>query len=214
MRVGDQAFEALRAAILSGEFTSGYRLQIRDLAADLGISVMPVREAIKRLEEIGLAESLPYRGAVVKSLSASELRHVYQVRRLLEIEAAELGAQQVAEEALGRMRTAFDEMRRALEREDVAEYLDQDEQILIALYAEAANPVLLETIQGLWYRCRQFKIVGARREISSGQHEMLLTFQRRLIDAAEQGDAAAAREITAESLDAATERITDALDAH
>lgn len=211
VRVGDQAFEAMRAAIMSGEFSSGHRLQIRDLAADLGISVMPVREAIKRLEEMGLVESIPYRGAVVKALSPAELRSVYAVRRMLEVEAAELGAANAGDETVARMRAAYGAMQRALDDEDVAEYLDQDEVILDALYSESGNPVLLETIHSLWYRCRPFKIVGARREVGSGEVEPLLAFQRRLIEAVDARDARAAREITAESVDAATARITDAL---
>src|SRR5699024_2740299 len=92
-RVGDQAYDALHTAIVTGEYEAGRRLQIRDLAADLGISVMPVREAIKRLEEVGLVETQPYRGAIVKELSRSELLQIYAVRGLLEIEAASLGAE-------------------------------------------------------------------------------------------------------------------------
>src|SRR5699024_4981041 len=79
-RVGDQAYDALHTAIVTGEYEAGRRLQIRDLAADLGISVMPVREAIKRLEEVGLVETQPYRGAIVKELSRSELLQIYADR--------------------------------------------------------------------------------------------------------------------------------------
>lgn len=211
-RVGDQAFEAIHAAIMNGDFPGGYRLQIRELAENLGISVMPVREAIKRLEEMSLVESLPYRGAVVKTLTPEELRNVYAVRKLLEVEAATLGAANVGERTLHRMQRAFDAMVDALDREDVAEYLDHDEEILIPLYADSGNPVLLETIRTLWYRCRPFKIVGARREIRSGQRDPLLTFQSRLIEAVRAGDAQAACEITASSVDTAAERITGALD--
>ena len=52
----DQVYTVIREAILHGEMPAGTRLRVRDLAAQVGTSVMPVREAIRRLEEAGLAE--------------------------------------------------------------------------------------------------------------------------------------------------------------
>ena len=89
--LADQVYAALHEAIMSGELPAGSRLRIRDLAEQVGTSVMPVREAIRRLEEAGLAEREPHKGAVVKGLTLEELVHVYGVRRLLEGEAARLG---------------------------------------------------------------------------------------------------------------------------
>lgn len=66
-RVSDRAFDALYTAIIHGDLEAGSRLQVRDLAESLGTSMMPVREALNRLEEFGLVETLPYRGAVVKT---------------------------------------------------------------------------------------------------------------------------------------------------
>ena len=74
-RVGDQVFSAIHTAILRGELRAGARLRIRDLADELGTSVMPVREAIRRLEEIGLVEMvrmLWHRCRSYKSLGAEQ----------------------------------------------------------------------------------------------------------------------------------------------
>src|SRR6266516_7131333 len=87
----DQVFTASHEAIMSGEMPAGYRLRIRDIAAQVGTSVMPVREAIRRLEEAGLAERVPHKGTVVRGLTLDELVHVYDVRRVLEAEAAQIG---------------------------------------------------------------------------------------------------------------------------
>src|SRR5699024_658863 len=76
-RIGDQVFEAMQASILNGDYRSGQRLRIRQLAAELGTSVMPVRESLARLEEVGLVETRPHRGAVVKTFTAEELLQVY-----------------------------------------------------------------------------------------------------------------------------------------
>ena len=86
----------IHEAIMSGDLPAGSRLKVRDLAAQVGTSVLPVREAIRRLEEAGLAERSPHKGAVVKGLTLEELVHVYDVRRLLEVAAARSGAERIS----------------------------------------------------------------------------------------------------------------------
>lgn len=210
-RVGDQAYEALHNAIVTGEYIAGRRLQIRDLAAELGISVMPVREAIKRLEEVGLVETQPYKGAVVKEVTQDELLQIYAVRRLLEVEAARAGAAVVRKSDIARLRSMYKKLVKAIERDDVIEYLDLDEEMLTVIYAASGNKVLVETIRSLWDRCRFYKIVGARGELSDGIVAHLLEYQQKLIEAVEAGDADRAAQITFDSIDAATQRITIAM---
>jgi DNA-binding GntR family transcriptional regulator len=84
----DRVFDTIHAAIMSGELPAGMQLKVRDLAQQVGTSVMPVREAIRRLEESGLAVREPHKGAVVKTLTMDELVQTYEVRILLEVEAA------------------------------------------------------------------------------------------------------------------------------
>lgn len=210
-RVGDQVFEAIRDAIMKGEYPAGQRLQIRHLATELGISVMPVREAIKRLEELGLVEALPYRGAVVKRFTSEELRQVYAVRRILEVEATTLGASGLTEDDIPRLRAVLERMGESLAQGRVIDYLDQDEEFLSVIYSAAGNPILMEMIDVLWRRCRSYKILGARRELDSGQADLLLLHQERLMEAIADGDPQLAGQITSESLDAATARIGSAV---
>ncbi|MDE2571858.1 MAG: GntR family transcriptional regulator, partial [bacterium] len=82
--LGDQVYEAMRRWILDGTLAPGTPLRIRQLAASLGTSTMPVREAIQRLEENGLVVTRPHKGAVVAGLSVRELRDFYGVRIVLE----------------------------------------------------------------------------------------------------------------------------------
>lgn len=210
-RVGDKAYEALHAAIVTGEYEAGRRLQIRDLAADLGISVMPVREAIKRLEEVGLVETAPYKGAIVKELSRSELLQIYAVRGLLEMEAARLGAAHVTVDELEQLEQLYISLGQAVGRDDVIEYLDLDEQMLSIVYGASGNEVLMEQIRSLWDRCRAFKIMGARGGLSEDIAVKLLQYQSALIEAIRKGDCDAAVEITEASIESATQRIEIAL---
>jgi len=208
----DRVFTAIHEAIMSGELPAGARLRVRDLAAQVGTSVMPVREAIRRLEEAGLAERVPHKGAVVKGLTLVELEHIYDVRILLESEAAELGGGAVTPESCERMWQLRDDMLRAVDDHRIVDALNHDEALLTILYAAAGNPVLLDMIRGLWQRCRPYKILGARRALESPDGSTLWTFQPRIVEAARSHDGAAAAALTRESLRSARARIEQTLD--
>lgn len=211
-RIGDQVFEAMQASILNGEYRSGQRLRIRQLAKALGTSVMPVRESLARLEEVGLVETSPHRGAVVKTFTAEELLQIYSVRRILEVEATVQGVQKLTEAGRRLLDDEFSAMGSALEHDDASAYLDHDEELLATIYTAAGNPVLVETIRTLWLRCRAYKLVGNRREIAAHALNPLLKHQRSLMDAVDAGDPEAAAAVTEESLDDAIDRIRSVLE--
>lgn len=207
----DRVYAAIHEAIMSGELPVGTQLKVRDLAEQVGTSVMPVREAIRRLEESGLAVRSPHRGAVVKGLTVDELEDVYDVRLVLETEAARLGASRITRKSGAAMRREYDKLMRAVAQGRLVDALNHDEAILAVLYECAGNPVLADIISGLWQRCRAYKIRGAQRaqEQSDGT---LWAFQPRIVEAAEQQDPGAAADITRESLLSAKARIRATLD--
>lgn len=84
----DQATGAIREAILTGRLEPGEPFSISGLAAMLGTSVIPVREALQRLAVHGLIQFRPARTAVVAPMSAADLREIYRLRTLLEVDAA------------------------------------------------------------------------------------------------------------------------------
>ena len=210
-RVADRAFTAIHDAILDGEIPGGAPLRIRPLADQLGTSVMPVREAIKRLEELGLAVSLPYRGAVVKEFTAAEMLELYEVRRLLETEAAHRGAEAADDALVEQLRRHREEMADALGAGEIRRFLDADEAFLAALFTAGGNTSLRETVESLWVRCRAYKLVGARQEHESAGADALLAFPDQLLASAAARDGHGARRAIADSLDASMARIRRAL---
>jgi len=203
----DRVYSAIREGIRSGEFPAGARLRLRDLAAQLGTSPMPVREAIGRLEQNGLVVRVPHRGAVVADLTPVELAHVYATRLLLEVEATRLGCGAVGATDLAAMRTAYGRMVEAVSAGRVAEALDYDEELLTTLYTAGGNPVLVGLVEDLWQRCRAFKLLGADAADSFAPEAGAWSTQRRLLEAAEAHDVGAAVAVTRESLESSQQRI-------
>ena len=203
----DQVYAVLHQAIVSGELPAGSRLRVRDIAAQVGTSVMPVREAIRRLEEAGLAEREPHKGAVVKGLTLEELVHVYGVRRLLEGEAARLGAERITAGDCERMQAEYDLMASAIRERRVVDLLDHDEALLTILYTASGNPVLVNLIRTLWQHCRAYKLVGAQGTLEAEGDDSLWRYQKDLVAAAREQDGAGAQSVSDASLDNATQRI-------
>jgi len=168
---------------------------------------MPVREAIRRLEEAGLAKREPHKGAAVTGLTLEELVHVYDVRRLLEGEAARLGTERITPEDCDKMQTEYDLMVTAIAERRVVDVLDHDEALLTILYKASGNPVLVDMIKTLWQRCRAYKTVGAQGTLDAERDESLWRYQKDLVAAARNHDGAAALSVSDASLDNATQRI-------
>ena len=80
----------LKSKIINGELVSGNRIWADELAEDLGVSIAPVKEALLILSGEGLINNIPRRGSVVRSFSLTEMYELYDVRRLVEIEALEI----------------------------------------------------------------------------------------------------------------------------
>ena len=172
-RVSDRAFDALYTAIIHGDLEAGSRLQVRDLAESLGTSMMPVREALNRLEEFGLVETLPYRGAVVKTFSQGELLEIYSVRTLLESQAVKLGIGQCDGVCVKQLEEKLQQIQQALDAQDPAGFLDAEEAMLTCVFERAGNQTLMSFIRTLWARSRYYKMVGVRDVFETGNVALL-----------------------------------------
>ena len=204
--VADQVYEVLENAILTGKLEAGSPLRVRDMAAMVGTSVMPVREAIRRLEEAGLATRVPHRGAVVKTFTVAELIHIYDVRTTLEVDATRKGTPHVSKSDIRQMMTSLRRMQKAVDEGRIIDALDFDEELLRTLYRASGNPVLVNVIETLWLQCRPYKVIGATEALDKHDNS-LWTPQPTLVDAVKAGDVEAATQITAESLASARRRL-------
>ena len=121
-RLVDEATHRLRDAILSGRLPAGSRLRQLDLAARLGISRTPIREALGRLQQEGLLEILPAAGVRVATLDLDDAVALYDVREVLDGLAARLAAQGGRAASLARLERALARMAQCLERQDANQW--------------------------------------------------------------------------------------------
>lgn len=106
----DKAYHSIRDAILSGEYLGGAPLREEELAAAIGVSRTPVREALRRLAAQGLVEVIPNHGARVVSLTGREFEEIFDIRLLLEGYAARKAAERIDEATLDTLERIVAEM--------------------------------------------------------------------------------------------------------
>ena len=160
--VEDGVYRALRLEIGRLELAPGERLRLEELAGRFGVSLTPVRHALRRLESEGLVVSLPRRGSRVAPLSVEELEEIQALRLGLETFLARLGAQAVTDEALDEMTQARDQMERAFRAGDLDAYLASFWSLRDACYRCAARPRLERTLQDQRVRVERYVLTLCR----------------------------------------------------
>ncbi|MBZ4688608.1 MAG: transcriptional Regulator, GntR family [Clostridiales bacterium] len=108
----------LQEAILNGKLQPGNRVVETRIAKELGVSQAPVREAIRELELMGIIETIPFKGAVVKKLTKQDIKDIYQVRANLEGMAAKEAAKKITEEHIIYLEQLVEEMKDAAKIKD------------------------------------------------------------------------------------------------
>ena len=112
MPLPDRVAAGLRRAIVLGHLAPGVHLQEPQLAQKFGVSRMPVREALARLEHEGLVRSEPHRGTFVVGMTPEDVAEIYDVRRLIETEAGRLAAERATPAEIAALQKGVDEMGR------------------------------------------------------------------------------------------------------
>jgi len=135
----------LRSAILSGQIGPGERLHQDDLSKRLGVSRMPIREALRILESEGLIEMRPHRGAVVVDLQPEDIVEIFEIRAMLEAKAAELAAPRLSDSTIAQMRQILDEMSQTTADEE--RWLQLNQVFHVAIYPACGWPRLCNLIE-------------------------------------------------------------------
>ena len=167
----------LREAILGGELRPGDRIRQEEVAARLGASRLPVREALRMLEAEGLTEHEPHKGARVPRLTQHEVEVIYRMRERLEPLALV--------ESLPRLGTADHErleevQGRIEENDDLEKFLDLDREFHMLTYSGCSIEPLNQNITRLWnstqHHRRAYVALGGRSRmwIVNAEHRLIL----------------------------------------
>ncbi len=173
----DEAAAALRASILSGEIRAGARIRIQDLEDHLGISRIPIREALRRLEAEGLVKTTPHRATVATPLSLTELWDVYDVREALEIHAAKRSVARLSSDQLEAANRARIEAAAAIHEGDRPRFFEANHRFHRLLREPGSNPTMEHIIQQLLQTADRYTNlaldVAEVAEIAAIQHQRI-----------------------------------------
>ena len=187
----EYAYAELRRRILDGELAPGTRLLLRPLAEQLGVSVMPVRDAIRLLERDGLVSVETHRGATVTTVSSEAVIELVGTRMWLEILAVREATPRHTDETLARAERALEDAARAAASGSPLRYAQANRAVHGALEApapEATRQLIEELWDRLWQvRRRMSLFVLAPERIARAEAE-----HRKLYRAMRRGDADAA----------------------
>ncbi len=158
----DIAAEALFEAIIDGRIAPGAPLRLQEVADQLGMSMMPVREAIRQLAALDLVEIVPHKGATVRPVSLSDLEETYFTRIHLEALAVREAALRFTSEDAALARAALDERVTALGREDHVGLRNAHERFHFVLYEAARRPWLTRSILPAWRNSERYRVEAMR----------------------------------------------------
>ncbi len=169
----------IKDRIVRQEYPPGYRLVLGAVAADLDMSVVPVREAIRRLEAEGLVTFERNVGARVSMVDDAQYRHSMQVLSILEGAATALSARHVTADDIRRARAVNERMVELLDHFDPRAFTVLNQQFHAILFERCTNPRSVELVQAEWARLGHlrystFSFVPGRAAESVREHEDIL----------------------------------------
>lgn len=171
--------EALRERILGGDYTEGEPLRQDALADELGVSRIPVREALRQLEAEGLVTFNPHRGAVVSSLSLSEISELFELRAEIETDLLARAIPAMSAEQLERATDVLDEFEEALAAGESTRWGPLNWHFHSALYVAANRNLTMGVLQKLHQHSdRYFRmqvLLAQGGEKAAREHRLIAT---------------------------------------
>lgn len=154
----DEVYQTLKKAIMLLEFKPGQRLNDKELAEEFGISRTPVREALKRLEDEGLVESIPGSATRVTPLKPEEAKHAFTVVAALHALAARLAVPMFADSDIEKLKLSNDHLKASLEKNNIIEAIEADESFHHVFIQVAGNPEIKMALERIVPKVHRLEI--------------------------------------------------------
>lgn len=193
--LGDAVYVHLRELLMSGRVGPGERLSLRTLAGALGVSMMPVREAVTRLVADGALEVAPQRAVRVPVMNVAQFRELAAIRVEIEGFAAELAARAGTTKSIRTIAAAEEAFRTeaAKRRPDLPRAVALNKDFHFAVYGAAGLPALVEIIGGLWLKIGPIINLDLRENPDRLANGGAVRFHAETVAAIRRRDGAAAR---------------------
>ncbi|MDD6742588.1 GntR family transcriptional regulator [Roseburia sp. MUC/MUC-530-WT-4D] len=174
----DVVFNTLREAILKGELKPGERLMELQLAAKLGVSRTPIREAIRMLEQEGLAVTIPRKGAEVARMTEKDMEDVLEIREALDELAAKIACTRMTEDQLKQLEMIKETFVESTRSHDVKRIAEADVSFHDVIYEATGNPKLVSMLNNLREQIYRYRVEYLKEEKNYptliGEHEAIV----------------------------------------
>jgi DNA-binding GntR family transcriptional regulator len=180
----DRVYRQLREAVVNGEYPPGTPLRPERLSRSYDVSLIPIREALRKLEVERLVEATPNKGVRVAPISEEDVVDVYATRVLIELEALRRAWQAIDDAFIARVREDREGMVEATRVGDQALAYELHRRVHFAIYERSGSPWLLHLIDILWTHTERYRRLVTRVGTFIDPHDL----HGQVIDAIETGD--------------------------
>ena len=154
----DVVFNTLREAILKGDLKPGERLMELQLASKLGVSRTPIREAIRMLEQEGLAVTTPRKGAEVAKMTLKDMEDVLEIRDALDELAVRIACQKISDEQLKQLEDMKELFEKSTQTGNVKKIAEADVTFHDVIYEATTNPKLVTLLNNLREQVYRYRV--------------------------------------------------------
>lgn len=153
-RLSNQVYTILKGMIANYRFSPGARVNVEQIAKEVGASRTPVWEAVHRLVQEGLLENIPNRGVFMCALTPKQAIELYTVRESLEALAARLAIQNIDEKTMEKMKKSLEQQYKVVQKEDLVSYSRLDFDFHALVYEASGNRTLQEMLETIKNKMR------------------------------------------------------------
>ncbi len=186
-------YGTIKERILKGQYSPGQRLITNDLATELGVSRMPIREALQRLEAAtGLVTLIPHKGAIVNVTSEEDLVEVFQIRVVLEGLAARLACPNMDASQIDQLAEINRKVIELEHKDDEVHFLELNLEFHAQIWKAANAPRLVGMLRLLYDASRSYRYISLKLP---GRFEEIVREHEEIIAALRKGDASEVEKI-------------------
>ena len=206
--ISQQVAARLRDLIIEGKLPPGTPLRVNPLADRLGMSAMPVRDALKLLEVERLVESTPRRGAVVSALSEEDIEEIYAMRSALEGVCARHGAERATDDDIVELDQLVAKLEQALQANDLETFMRIDREFHDRIYVISGRERIRRSVGELLARSQRYAAHSYRHW---GPLDRALEEHRTILEAVRARDGVLAQRLTRRHLEDSADRLLTAV---